>query len=131
MRSATAEPRLSLIHIFARQHGNLAHKADDTEAVAAVCRELELEHDIVEAEHILGRHADRRVRRQDVDAVLLFLRQLREVEVEFTGRAEHAVRRQPAQLALLDMKAIRQMRAEMCIRDRNRPACQKKPRQRE
>ena len=98
--------------LVARQHGNLAHKADDTEAVAAVCRELELEHDIVEAEHILGRHADRRALWQDVDAVLLLFCQLREVEVELTGRTEHAVRRQATQLALLDVKTVRQVRAD-------------------
>ena len=73
------------LRLVARQHRDLAHEADDAEAVAAVCRELELEHDVVEAEHVLGRHADRRVRRQDVDAVLLLLRQLREVEVELAG----------------------------------------------
>ena len=79
------------LRLVARQHRDLAHEADDAEAVAAVRRELELEHDVVEAEYVLGRHTDRRIRRQDVDAVLLLLRQLREVEVELASRAEHAV----------------------------------------
>ena len=79
------------LRLVARQHRDFAHEADDAEAVAAVRRELELEHDVVEAEYVLGRHTDRRIRRQDVDAVLLLLRQLREVEVELASRAEHAV----------------------------------------
>ena len=49
------------LRLVPREDGDLAHETEHAEAIAAVRRELELEHDIVEAEHVLRRHTDRRI----------------------------------------------------------------------
>ena len=91
---------------FARQRGDLPRNPDDTEAVGAVCRQLELEDHIVEAEHLRRRYTDGCIGRQNVDAVHLLIGQTLGINGKLARRTHHAVRGDAAQLALRDLLAV-------------------------
>ena len=105
-----------IVRLVARKHCCFTHESDNAKAIGAVSGELEFQHDIIEAQHIFGGYTDRRIGRQDVNAVLFFFRQLGKVHLEFFSGAKHTIRRQAAQLALLDMQAI----GQMCTNHRHR-----------
>ena len=106
------DANLGELRLASREHGGFAHKAQDAEAVAAVRRKLEFQDDAVESQDLARRNPYGRIGRQDVDAVLLLLCQLRFIELQFAGGAKHAVRHHAAQFALRNLQAVRQMRAD-------------------
>ena len=77
--------------LLARQRRNLTRDANDAEAVRAVRRQLELEHNIVRPECLRRRDAHRRICGQDVDAVHLLVGKPLGLNRELARRAHHAV----------------------------------------
>ena len=104
IRSAYARRFLHLnrrhTQLPASQRGDFPCNADHTEAVRTVGRQLKLEHHIVKAEHPCRRNPHRRIGRQNVDAVHLFIRQSLDIHRELPRRAHHSVGYDTAKLPL-------------------------------
>ena len=86
--------------------GELARDADDAHRVGAVGRDREIEHDVVEAEHLAHVGAERGVGRELENAVVVV------AEAELAGRAQHPLRHLTADLAALDLEVAGQVRAD-------------------
>ena len=107
--SATVGPGIGRRHRRAAAtevRGELARDADDAHRVGAVGRDREVEHDVVETEHLAHVGAERGVGRQLEDAGVVV------AEAELAGRAQHALRHLAADLAALDLEVAGQVRAD-------------------
>ena len=98
--------RIAVREVHVAPSGELTCDTDHAEAVAAVRRDVDLEHGVVEAQVLGERSTFGRVgieKQQAVDVV---------DQLELLGRAQHAVRLHAAQLSSADALAVRQLGAD-------------------
>ena len=87
--------------------GELASNAADSHRVGTVGRDGEVEHDVVESEHLAHVGAERRVGGQRDDAVVVV------AEPELARRAQHSLGDDTANLAAFDLEVAGQHRADL------------------
>ena len=102
--------RVRILQLGTGQCGQVTRQPQDTEAVAAVRRQVDVDDGVGQCEKVDQRGACLRVVRQFHDAVRVVS------EAEFDRRTQHAIGDHAANLRLAQLHAIRQRDARLCER---------------
>ena len=104
-------------HCFTQHCRRFPGDAGHAEAVLLIGGEVNVQHRIVETQHLFNVLADRCIRRKDQDPFPLFRQQQLVVNAKFRRAAQHAVRIHVRHLYFFQFHAVRQFRAQRSHRN--------------
>ena len=95
--------------LISSKNSHLTNKTEYAEAVCAICCQLKLQYNIIQAKNLFSRNTNRGTLWQNVNAYFLLLWQLSKIKLQLLSRAEHTIGSNTSKLTLRNLHAIRQM----------------------